>query len=63
MGRYLSITLIDQLRQQLDVRFYSTWYYIRPEVGILARKSGLALNLHALLVYQQYFLNVILCRF
>ena len=63
MGRYLSITPVDQLRQQLDVRFDSTWYYIRPEIGILARKSGLALNLHALSVYQQYFLNVILCRF
>ena len=30
------------------------WYYTRPGVGILARKSGLALNLHALSSYQYY---------
>ena len=26
MDRYLSITPVDQLQQQLGVRFYSTWY-------------------------------------
>ena len=39
-----------QLRQQLGVRLYSTWYNIRPEVGTLHDLSG----------YQQYFLSVVL---
>ena len=52
MGRYLSVTPVDQLQWQLAVRFYSTWYHIQPGVGILAWKSGLALNLHALSGYQ-----------
>ena len=52
MSRYLSITPIDQLRRQLGVRFYSIWYYTRAGVGILARKSGLVLNLNALSRYQ-----------
>ena len=63
MGRSLSVPLVDQLRRQLGVSFYSTWYYIWPGVGILARKSGLALNMHALSGSQYYFLNVILYRF
>ena len=39
MGRYLSVTPIDQPQQQLGVRFYSMWYYIQSGVGILARKK------------------------
>ena len=63
MGRSPSVTLVGQLQRQLGVSFYSTWYYIWPGVGILARKSGLALNMHALSGSQYYFLNVILYRF
>ena len=32
--RYPSITPVDQLRRQLGVRCFSTWYYTRPWVGI-----------------------------
>ena len=62
MGRYLSVTPVDQLRRQMGVRFYSTWYYIRPRVGILARKrfgSEFACFVRLSIV----FLNVILSRF
>ena len=53
MGRYLTVTPVNQPRRQLGgVRFYSKWYYIRPGVGILARKYGLTLNLPALSGYQ-----------
>ena len=31
MGRYLSITPVDQLRWQLSMRFYSTWYRSRSQ--------------------------------
>ena len=41
MGRYPSVTPLDQLWQQLGVRFYSMWYYIRSGVSILARKKEL----------------------
>ena len=63
MGTYLSLTPVDKLRQQMGVRFYSTWYYIRPEVVTLAKKSGLALNLHAFSGYQWYFLKCFLKQF
>ena len=46
MGRYLSVTPVDQQRRQLGVRSYSRWYYSRSGVGVLARRNRLALNIH-----------------
>ena len=42
---------------------YSMWYFIQSEIFMLARKSGLALNLHTFSAYQSYFSNVVLSLF
>ena len=37
----LSVMPVDQLRRQLGVRFFSAWYYTRPEAGTLTKKEWL----------------------
>ena len=58
-GRYLSITAVDQPRSQLDVRFFSTKYYIWPGVGVLARKSRLVMKGCSFLGHKYSFFNAI----
>ena len=42
MGSFLSVRTVDQQRKQLLVRFYSRWYIMRSEVGVLTRQMRLA---------------------
>ena len=42
--RDLSITPVKQLKRQLNVRFFYTWYYTWSGLGILARKSSLVMK-------------------
>ena len=41
---FLSVRPVNQRRRQLTVRFYPRWCYVRSEVGVSARRIGLAMN-------------------
>ena len=41
---FVLVRQMDQQRQQLAVRFYAKWYFVRSGVGILARQIRLAMT-------------------
>ena len=41
---FVLVRPVDQQRQQLAVRFYAKWYFVRSGVGILARQIRLAMT-------------------
>ena len=55
-------TQVDQLRRQLDVRFFFTWYYTQPEVDILTRRNRLAVNWYIFIDHEYNFFNAIVSR-
>ena len=50
---------VDQLRRQLDVRLFSTWYCTWPRVGILARKNRLVIHWYSFFGQKYNFFNAI----
>ena len=46
VGRYPSLTPVDQLRMKLGMKSYSSWYYTSSEFVVLAKKNRFALNMH-----------------
>ena len=50
VGRYRSVTPVEQLRRQLSVRFYSNWCYTWSRFCLLAKKNRLASNWHSKLL-------------
>ena len=49
----------DKLRRQLDVRFFSMWYYTQREVDILTRRNRLVMNWYSFLGHEYSFFNAI----
>ena len=46
MDRYLSVTPVDQLRRQLGVKFYSTWYLHWVRSWCVSLEGHIDLTLH-----------------
>ena len=44
MGTKLIVKPPDQRRRQVEVSLYSKWYFLRPEVGVLAKSFKLTFN-------------------